>query len=358
MSSISLCMIVKDEEAVLARCLDSIKDFVDEIIIVDTGSTDSTKMIAKTFTENVFDFNWNDNFSDARNYSFSFATSDYIMWLDADDIVPKYTLNELMNLKHNMTADVYMLKYAISFLNNKPTFSFYRERILRNCKKCIWQGCVHECITPFGKIERLNISIEHHKDKIHDSNRNLNIYKKTLKSRPLNPREQYYYSRELFDHKQYKKCITEMRRFISSKQGWIENIIDAHYIIAQCYDKLNMRNKSLQYLLKTFELDSPRANICCKIGDFFMNLQKYDISTFWHKLATNCHDVSTKGGFTEPFYYNYYPYLQLCKSYYFLHDIKLSKYYNNLAEEIYPESEVVKQNKLFFKNISTNQDKI
>ncbi len=87
MITISLCMIVKNEEKVLARCLESVKDIVDEIIIVDTGSTDKTKEIAYRYTQNVYDFEWIHDFSAARNYSFSKATKDYQMWLDADDII-------------------------------------------------------------------------------------------------------------------------------------------------------------------------------------------------------------------------------------------------------------------------------
>ena len=71
MITISLCMIVKNEEKVLARCLDSIADLMDEIIIVDTGSSDNTKEIAKKYTDKIYDFAWIDDFSAARNYSFS-----------------------------------------------------------------------------------------------------------------------------------------------------------------------------------------------------------------------------------------------------------------------------------------------
>ncbi|MDE5995713.1 MAG: glycosyltransferase family 2 protein, partial [Eubacterium sp.] len=89
MATISLCMIVKNEEKVLARCLESIKNAVDEIIIADTGSTDNTKEIAKKYTDKIYDFEWVDDFSKARNFSFSKASKDYIMWLDADDIISK-----------------------------------------------------------------------------------------------------------------------------------------------------------------------------------------------------------------------------------------------------------------------------
>lgn len=87
MISISLCMIVKNEEAVIARCLDSVKDLVDEMNIVDTGSTDNTKEIVKQYTNRIFDFKWIDNFAAARNFSFQQATKDYILWLDADDLL-------------------------------------------------------------------------------------------------------------------------------------------------------------------------------------------------------------------------------------------------------------------------------
>ena len=87
MITVSLCMIVKNEEDVLARCLDSVSDLVDEIVVVDTGSTGRTREIAGRFTNRVYDFTWIDDFAAARNYAFSLAEKDYCMWLDADDVL-------------------------------------------------------------------------------------------------------------------------------------------------------------------------------------------------------------------------------------------------------------------------------
>ena len=75
MKKLSLCMIVKNEEETLERALENAIVFADEIIIVDTGSSDNTKTIAKKFTNKVYDFDWVDDFSKARNYSFSLASS-------------------------------------------------------------------------------------------------------------------------------------------------------------------------------------------------------------------------------------------------------------------------------------------
>ena len=87
MVTISLCMIVRDEEDVLGRCLESVRDLVDEIIIVDTGSKDRTKEIAAQFEARLFDFVWVDDFAAARNAAFAQASCDYCLWLDADDVL-------------------------------------------------------------------------------------------------------------------------------------------------------------------------------------------------------------------------------------------------------------------------------
>ena len=84
---ISCAMIVKNEERTLKRCLESIKDSVDEIVVIDTGSTDNTKAIARAFTDKVFEYKWMDDFSDARNYALTFCTGDWIIVIDADEYV-------------------------------------------------------------------------------------------------------------------------------------------------------------------------------------------------------------------------------------------------------------------------------
>ena len=96
MASISLCMIVRNEEKVLGRCLTCVRGFADEIIIVDTGSMGRTKEIAFSFTDKVYDFKWKDDFAAARNFAFSRGTGDYLFWLDADDVVTEKEREKLM----------------------------------------------------------------------------------------------------------------------------------------------------------------------------------------------------------------------------------------------------------------------
>ena len=125
MNCLSLCMIVKDEEAVLGRCLESLKGAAEEIIVVDTGSADRTKAIAAGYTDKIYDFRWNDDFSAARNFAVSRATGDYWMWLDADDVLAADAPDKLRELKEKLPleTDVIMMPYAAAFDgNNRPVF--------------------------------------------------------------------------------------------------------------------------------------------------------------------------------------------------------------------------------------------
>ena len=147
MISVSLCMIVKNEEDVLERCLKSVAGLVDEIIIVDTGSTDRTREIATHFTNQIFDFPWQDDFSAARNEAFSHASMDYCMWLDADDVFLEEDQKAFLNLKETLdpTVSVVMAPYHTGFdERGRVTFSYYRERLIKNRAGMCWVGAVHE----------------------------------------------------------------------------------------------------------------------------------------------------------------------------------------------------------------------
>ncbi|MBL0712169.1 MAG: glycosyltransferase, partial [Desulfosarcina sp.] len=101
--SLSLCMIVKNEEKYIARCLESLKPIVDEMIVVDTGSSDVTRDIVEVFGAKVFDFEWNDDFSAARNFSLKQASGDWILVMDADEVIASSDHKTFRSLirKHN-----------------------------------------------------------------------------------------------------------------------------------------------------------------------------------------------------------------------------------------------------------------
>ncbi|NFN14813.1 glycosyltransferase family 2 protein, partial [Clostridium botulinum] len=93
---ITLCIIAKNEEYILEKCLIHASNFVDEIIVVDTGSTDKTKEIAYKYTKNVYDFEWCNDFAKARNFSIEKSTNDWIFVLDADEIIETFDLKSVI----------------------------------------------------------------------------------------------------------------------------------------------------------------------------------------------------------------------------------------------------------------------
>lgn len=220
--TVSLCMIVKNEEDVLARCLDSVKDLVDEIIIVDTGSKDRTKEIAHTYTDNVFDFVWIDDFAAARNFAFSKAKCMYCMWLDADDVILLKDQEGFQRLKETLSpeTDMVMMKYHTAFdSSGKPTFSYYRERLIANHKGYQWVGAVHEIIPPTGNIYYSDdAAVSHKKLRVQDPDRNLRIFEKLIaQGNVLDARQQFYYARELYYHNHLKKQFKYLTHFCKEK---------------------------------------------------------------------------------------------------------------------------------------------
>lgn len=149
MITVSLCMIARDEEAVLGRCLQSVEGIAEEIIVVDTGSQDATREIARAHGAKVYDWAWRDDFAAARNEAFSHASMEYILWLDADDVMDEENRQKFLALKETLdpSIDMVMMRYHVAFAaNGTPTLTFYRERLMRRSASFRWQGRVHEAI--------------------------------------------------------------------------------------------------------------------------------------------------------------------------------------------------------------------
>ncbi|MCL2217632.1 MAG: glycosyltransferase family 2 protein [Defluviitaleaceae bacterium] len=351
MLTISLCMIVKNEESVLARCLESIKDAVDEIIIVDTGSTDNTKEIALRYTGKLYDFEWIDDFSAARNEAFSKATMDYQMWLDADDVFPEESLNKLLELKKTLDpgVDIVTMKYITHFdEQDRPVLASTRERLTKREKGYLWTDPVHECIPLIGNIFYSDMEVHHRKQKKEGvSHRNLNIYMNLEKSgKPLSPRQQYYYARELKDHGLWINSAYYFEKFLESKQGWKEDNIAACYNLSLCYNILGDTQKILPILLKSFEYDAPRAENCCEIGYYYKRAGRYDTSLKWFRLAAALDDQTT-AGFILSDYHGYIPNIECCVCCCHLKDFAGAEKFNERAASFKPDSPAVKSNRAF-----------
>lgn len=356
MCTISLCMIVKNEEAVLGRCLESVAALVDEIIIVDTGSTDATKEIARQFTDKLFDFLWVDDFAAARNFSFDQASGDYCMWLDADDVIAEDDRARFRAMREQFLpeTDVVMMPYHTAFdLQGQPTFTYYRERVVRNEARFRWAGAVHEAITPAGEIRWSDAAVSHKKVGAGDPDRNLRIYEAQLAAgKALDPRNQFYYARELWYHSRFEEAAKVLTAFLDSGAGWLENQIEACRLLSRCMTALGRDGDALSALLRSLTLDTPRAEVCCDMGGWFLARKQWRQAAFWYELALTRKRDDTSGAFVSPDCYGYLPAIQLCVCWYHLGDVEKAKAFNELAASFHPEDPSVLQNRTFFSSLS------
>ena len=148
MPQLSLTMIVKDEGKYLGDCLESVKDIADEIIIVDTGSTDDTIEIAKNYGAKIFNFEWANDFSLARNYALSKAKGDWILYLDADERLDARSKSELKKLvSSNQRIGYYCTVLSLDRDSGRDNSIRY-VRLFANYHGIYFSGKVHEQIEP------------------------------------------------------------------------------------------------------------------------------------------------------------------------------------------------------------------
>ncbi len=352
MVTISLCMIVKNEERVLARCLDSVQGIVDEIVIVDTGSIDGTIDIAKRYTEKVFSFVWQEDFSAARNESFSHAQMDYCLWLDADDVLEEEGKQKLLELKDTLSpqVDVVMLPYHTAFdEGGRPTFCYYRERLLRREAGFRWEGVVHEAITPQGKIVYGSAPVVHRKEGVGDPDRNLRIYEKyAAQGGELSPRDRFYFARELWYHKEYLRAEKMLEEFLASGQGWKENCLEACRVLAQCRESMGKEKEALSALTQALRYGPPRGELSCAIGDWFFRQKEYETALYWYDAAEKQEPDPTSGGFVQPDCYGYLPALQKSLCWYYLGNLSQAIVCNEEAQRYKPGNRACLYNRHFY----------
>ena len=202
MIQISLCMIVKNEEAVLARCLDSIKELMDEIIIVDTGSTDRTKEIAAGYTDQIYDFAWVDDFAAARNFAFSKASMPYIYTADADEVVSEENRQRFRQLKEVLLPeiDIVQMKYG-NQLEHGTAYNYdeeYRPKLFKRLREFVWIEPVHEMVRLDPVVYDSDIVIDHKPHEKH-SKRDFFIFQKKIREGlRLSKRLHHMYAMELY----------------------------------------------------------------------------------------------------------------------------------------------------------------
>lgn len=235
MCTISLCVITCNQEKNILRCLQSAKRFVDEIIVVDTGSTDDTKSVCKSFGAKVFDFKWKDDFSDVRNYSISKASCDWILILDSDEEVIVKDLEKLKYYLKNNHDDLFLIKIVNFHGSEIPikeeSYLFNSFRLIRNRDSIRFTGKIHENIKLNNMKFNQKINLSHFIHILHygymekllenKRNRNINILLSEKERNDNDPWIYYHLSVEYYHlnnyEKSYKLVNESINRFLENK---------------------------------------------------------------------------------------------------------------------------------------------
>lgn len=351
MITISLCMIVRNEEESLGRCLASVADAVDEIIITDTGSTDKTKEIADSFGAVIHDFEWIDDFAAARNFCFRQATKEFILWLDADDVIEPDDLRKLKALKavNPFPFDSVTMNYHLTFDHKgNPIFSLRRNRLVRRSRNFQWIGPVHEYLAVSGNIHHSDVAVTHRKEREH-TDRNLRIYlKRQASGEQFSPRDQYYFANELRDNGRFSEAAEWYETFLNSEKGWVEDEINACLKQGDCYGRLSKHDKQMASLLRSLHYDAPRPEFCCQLGAVFIEKKQYRQAIYWFQQAISAERPAQHMGFSDRATSTWLPHLQLTVCYDRLGERENALYHHEQAKSYNPKHPSVLFNEKYY----------
>lgn len=292
---LSLAMIVKDEEQSLPRLFDSVAKHVDEIVVVDTGSTDNTKQVAESYGAQVYDFEWVDDFSAARNFSFSKATGDWILWLDADDEVENAKkLKEICELASDHVSAIHLPYYYDVDENGFVLTKQDRERLIRNNDSFEWKGRLHETLIPkrrVGRNKNEEVIIWHCADnERRDASleRNIRILENMAQEEHetgnTDPRTCFYLGTCYADTGDYERSIGMLQVYLKMS-GWPEERSQAWCLIGNMrYEQDQTQEARVAFLMGLGEYpENPEPYV--GLAKLAVTREKYDEAKPWLEMA-------------------------------------------------------------------------
>lgn len=306
MITVSVCMIVNNEEKNLPKCLDCLKDFADEIIIVDTGSTDNTKNIAKNYTDKIYDFEWVDDFSSARNFAFSKATMEYIYTADADEVIDEANQEKMMQIKHVLLPEIEIVQ--MNYTNQLEYGSTYnydsepRPKLFRRIREFRWQDPVHETVITEPVVYDSDIDIIHKPHENH-AHRDLLTFKRAIESNRqelknsdgveasnylyvtagLSANARCMYAKELIMHGKDEDFIDAYEYFRGLADSGIldeQQLNEASCVIAHYAVIINDAVLLMKYAMKSIII-SQVSEICNELGNFYLNNGDVEEAYMW-----------------------------------------------------------------------------
>ena len=277
---LSLAMIVKNEARCLARCLSSVQSLVQEIIIVDTGSTDDTKHIACRYNAIIHDFAWINDFSAARNFALEKATGDWILVLDADEYASEPLLHSISLFIQGDKA-VGRLKIVSDFRRNDRLFrshGFVSRLFPRGVR---FEGAIHEQLV--STLPKLNLRGELWHDgylETAKTDRNILLLSNELEKMPDNAHYLFQLALEYTSLNRTQKafeCLQKAHALIRPGDSFAPNVIVDYLYAINELAQFDLGLKVIEQTKGALD-DFPDYHFVC--GVFFMNLVRSNTAKY------------------------------------------------------------------------------
>lgn len=328
---ITLCLIVRDEEKRLPTCLQSFKTVYSRLVIVDTGSIDSTQKIAKEWGADVYDFTWCDDFSAARNFALQQVKTQWVMVVDVDDVMRDETKKKLLEELKKLSKDTrgIFMPYSYSNVNNKSGFTTYLPRIWKTEFSYQYTLPIHEYLDiPKADIPhfiRLPLVVVHQKESDAYGKsiiRNLGILEKAIKKDPSQSRLLFYLGRENKSAGNYKDALDWYMKFTRISGVSNDELNRAYLGMGECYSKLGLMKKAKEAYLQSIQANSLFAEGYLLLGDMALQQKKYKQAARWYLEATKKQPPQTHV-FVNMQLYNGHAKSKLCEALYHIKEFAL-----------------------------------
>lgn len=281
---ISVCIIVKNEEKVIRRCLESIYGIPDEIVIVDTGSTDRTKEIALEYSNLVFDYVWEHDFSKARNFAADRATGKWILAIDADEFVDRDSFSNFIRNFREQTPQANILAVQIvNFVGTRgqSTVLNYHERLYINNGTIRYYRSIHEMLKHKDGLEKKGISelqIFHSgymEDVVKNKNkseRNLTLLKNKKNKEPI---DYFFLGNEYYQLKDYDRAIQYYKKAYQQKENishdWVLKLLVR---LTNCLTAIGRSKEALEVINSSIEVFPEIVDYQFLKGQIYAELDK------------------------------------------------------------------------------------
>lgn len=344
MAKLAACIIVgKNEAFELRRLLTSIHgSLFDEICVTTTQDDPDVLAVAQELATKVTSFAWIHDFSAARNFSFQQATSSHIMWLDSDDVIKPDNYAKLVELKKTLDkTDMVMMSYNYGHNDkDQATTVLPRERIVRNDQSRIkWHDAIHEYLNMDGGLallDRKDIAVDHYRMKPFNASRNLDIHRKVYAEGRSNPRNLFYFAKDLIEDGKADEAIPIFEKYLAGPTDFADNKAVACIRLANYYKDKGDTVKQTAYLRKGMTYSKQYAEFPFMLGEYYASTgDKVEAQKYFEEAAGM---PMAAGMSMQAEYYEFLPCDRLCLLHFDKGEVEKSLHYCERVLKVQPDN--------------------